>query len=80
MADDTVRHDGSEGTETAGREAPMRARAWIVASKFCEPADYGVPELPTWAVSRPDGGGVAFAETEGDVPFIRADSPARVRR
>jgi hypothetical protein len=48
----------------------MRAREWAIVDAACEPAAYGIPELPTWRVSRDDDGGLAIA----------AESPVRVRR
>jgi hypothetical protein len=58
----------------------MRAREWAVVDAACEPAEYGIPELPTWRVSRDDDGGLAFAAEGDDEPFIAAESPVRVRR
>lgn len=60
--------------------APMRARTWTIAACYRTPADYDIPRLPEWDVSRPETGGVAFAATEDSDPFIRAASPVRVRR
>jgi hypothetical protein len=56
----------------------VRAREWAIATAFGTPADYGIPELPGWRVSRPDRGGIALA-TDGE-PFITAEHPATARR
>ncbi|RMB24085.1 hypothetical protein [Haloplanus aerogenes] len=58
----------------------MRARTWTVATSYCEPADDDIPELPIWAVTRPTNGGLAFAGSDGEEPFIRAERPMQVRR
>ena len=57
----------------------MRAREWTVAATYGDPADYDVPALPTWRVDRDEAGGIAFAATEKDEPFIAAERPFRVR-
>jgi hypothetical protein len=58
----------------------MRARRWVIASRYREPADYGIPALPEWAVRRTEGGGLSFAEDEESDSFVSADDPVRVRR
>ena len=55
----------------------MRAREWAVAATFGHPTDYDVPAMPTWRVER---GGIAFAATDREKPFIAAERPVRVRR
>jgi len=77
MVDDAPRHDGSTRSNP---NASMRARQWALAVQYGDPDDYDIPALPTWAVSRPAEGGVAFAEIEGEAPFIRAEQPMKVRR
>lgn len=57
----------------------MRAREWAIAGAFREPADYDIPDVPSWRVSRDDCGGLAFADGDRE-PFIVADRPVRVRR
>jgi hypothetical protein len=57
----------------------MRAREWAIVDAACEPAEYGIPELPAWRVSREDDG-LAFVADGDDEPFIAAESPVRVRR
>jgi hypothetical protein len=58
----------------------VRAREWAIVDAVCEPAEYGIPELPTWRISRDDDGGLAFVAEGDDEPFIAAESPVRVRR
>lgn len=58
----------------------MRARRWVIAYHYSDPADYGIPELPTWTVCRAGKIGLSFAEDEGAEPFIHAEQPVRVRR
>jgi hypothetical protein len=58
----------------------MRAREWAVAATYGDPTDYDVPALPTWRVERGECGGIAFAATDRDEPFIAAANPIRVRR
>ena len=41
----------------------MRAREWAIVDAACEPAEYGIPELPSWRVSRDDDCGLAFVAT-----------------
>jgi hypothetical protein len=78
MVEDAPRHDGS--TRSSPNRASMRARQWTLATQYGDLDDYDIPALPTWAVSRPAEGGVAFAGSEGEAPFIRADRPMKVRR
>lgn len=58
----------------------MRARTWVIATQYNDPSDYGIPELPTWTVSRTAGSGIALAVTADADPFIRAEQPMKVRR
>jgi hypothetical protein len=58
----------------------MRAREWAIVGAACDPEEHGIPELPTWRVSRDDDGGLAFVADGEDEPFIAAESPVRVRR
>lgn len=71
--EDTVIHPPR--SERAG----MSARIWSIAHRYRDPADYGIPMLPDWTVSRPDEGAIAFA-TGDDDPFISAAHPVPVRR
>ncbi len=57
----------------------MGARVWAIAYRYRDPADYGIPTLPGWTVSRTENGGIAFHATDGE-PFIRADRPVSIRR
>ena len=57
----------------------MRAREWVLAEKFRQPADYGIPELPAWRICRSGRDGLALADADTD-PFIAADNPMKVRR
>lgn len=57
----------------------MRAREWAIAGAFRDPADYDIPDVPSWRVSRDERGGLAFADGDRE-PFIAADRPVRVRR
>lgn len=57
----------------------MRAREWPIAESFREPADYDIPNLPSWRVHHSECGGLAFADGEEE-PFIAADQPVAVRR
>jgi hypothetical protein len=58
----------------------MRARTWIIAAQYEDPEDYGIPTVPTWAVSRTDSRGIALAVNADADPFIRADQPMKIRR
>ncbi|SEH66223.1 hypothetical protein SAMN05192561_1245 [Halopenitus malekzadehii] len=58
----------------------MRARTWVIAARYREPTDYGIPTVPAWAVSRTEDRGIALAATADADPFIRADCPMPVRR
>lgn len=57
----------------------MRAREWAIAGAFREPADYDIPDLPSWRVQRTERGGLLFADSDGK-PFIAAENPMRVKR
>ncbi|SDK17585.1 hypothetical protein [Natronorubrum texcoconense] len=57
----------------------MRAREWAIAGSFRVPADYDIPDLPSWRVRRNKCGGLAFADGDEE-PFIAADRPVTVRR
>ena len=57
----------------------MRAREWALVDLASDPAEYGIPPLPDWHVSRDEHGGIAFAADDSE-PFIAAESPVRVRR
>jgi hypothetical protein len=66
---------------SASRSAScMHARSWVIAYRYGEPADYGIPALPSWSVRRTDAGGVALAEDDDSEAFVRADAPMKVRR
>ncbi|MGQ3413912.1 hypothetical protein ACT4ML_16890 [Natrinema sp. LN54] len=57
----------------------MRAREWAIAGAFRDPAEYDIPDLPSWRVRRNDCGGLSFADKD-DEPFIAADHPVTARR
>lgn len=79
MGEDSSRRE-RDGPKRSKQSARMRARTWTVATRYCDPVDYGIPKLPAWAVSRPAEGGVAFAGSDDEMPFIRAGRPTKVRR
>lgn len=58
----------------------MRARTWVIAALYEDPVEYGIPELPTWAVTQTPSGGVALSATPDSEPFISAEQPTTVRR
>lgn len=58
----------------------MHARTWSIAYNYATPADYGIPELPSWTVLRTESNGLTFAATDDDEPFISARQPVAVRR
>ncbi|WP_168927125.1 hypothetical protein [Natronorubrum aibiense] len=57
----------------------MRAREWEIAGTYRDPADYDIPDLPSWRVCRGKCGGLAFADGDSE-PFIVADQPVTVKR
>jgi hypothetical protein len=57
----------------------MRAREWVLAATFGDPAEYGIPDPPAVRVCRLDCGGLALSAGEDD-PFIAAERPVDVRR
>jgi hypothetical protein len=63
-----------DGEPTGGR---MRARRWVIAARFKQPADYGIPALPEWTPRCGDGR-LAFAAAGS--AFISAAEPVPVRR
>ena len=58
----------------------MRAREWLIASRYRCPADYGIPPLPAWVQHRDEAGRLALCAADSDEPFISAASPVTVRR
>ena len=58
----------------------MRARAWVIAAQYGDPAAYGIPDPPTLSVSRTDAGGIELSAVDGTGPFIRAGKPVSIRR
>ncbi|MDF9744387.1 hypothetical protein [Natrinema salsiterrestre] len=58
----------------------MLARTWVIAAQYNDPADYGIPTLPPWTVTRTDRGGIALAANADSDPFVRAEQPMTVRR
>jgi hypothetical protein len=58
----------------------MRARTWVLACNYRDPADYGIPTLPAWTVTRTACGALSFAADDESTPFISAEHPVRVRR
>jgi hypothetical protein len=58
----------------------MRARTWLIASRYRCPADYGIPALPAWHQCRDDAGRFALSASATDEPFLSAATPMKVRR
>lgn len=58
----------------------MRAREWAIAGNFGTPAEYDIPDLPTWHVCHRESGGLALAAGDDSEAFIAADQPVVVRR
>lgn len=58
----------------------MQARKWAIAYQYAAPADYGIPELPSWTACRSESNGLSFARDDETDPFISAEHPVRVRR
>jgi hypothetical protein len=88
MSEEHPTQSGEEASErstlTRPSERPdwsrMRARTWVIAYCYADPAEYGIPKLPEWNVSRTDSSGLSFAEDDESEPFISAEQPVRVRR
>ncbi|WP_318567596.1 hypothetical protein [Salinigranum marinum] len=57
----------------------MRARTWLIASRYRCPADYGIPVLPVWEQRRDEDGRLSLAAA-GEEPFVSAANPVTVRR
>lgn len=70
----------SNSSTTKDSASGMLARTWVIAARYNDPADYGIPTLPTWTVSRMDDGGIALAANPDADPFIRAEQPVAIRR
>jgi len=70
------------GRDPCGR---MLARRWTIAANYREPAEFGVPEAPTFETCHTTCGRVAFypetvePNTTTD-PVLVAESVRRVRR
>lgn len=57
----------------------MRARERVIAGRYREPEDYGIPELPARPICRSGRGSLAFA-AGAEEPSITAENPTKVRR
>lgn len=57
----------------------MRSREWVIAETFHTPADYGIPDLPTWGVKHDEDGTLTLVGDDADA-FIAAGRPVMVRR
>ena len=58
----------------------MRARAWVLAARFHEPADYGVPEAPVFPAVECASGALMLKDPETDAVAMVAGGPMPVRR
>lgn len=65
--------DEPTGRPTEGGST-MLAWTWVIAGRYGDPADHGVPELPEWRVSRTDAR-LSFVAEAGSEPFISAENP-----
>jgi hypothetical protein len=72
--------DHSARASTTRSTSCMHVRSWLIAYQYGNPADYGMPALPEWSVRRTDASGIALAEDDVSEPFIRAETPMKVRR
>lgn len=58
------------GRDPGGR---MLARRWTIAANYREPADFGIPEPPTFETSHTTCGRVAFYPETGTEPKTTTD-------
>jgi hypothetical protein len=58
----------------------MRAREWVLAARFHEPSDYGIPEAPVFPARRRASGALVLEDPETDAVTMVADGPIPVRR
>ena len=66
--------------ESSADMGAMRARTWTIAVRSRDPADYGIPPVPEWAVFRMQNGGLALSVLDEEEAYIAADDPVAVRR
>ncbi|QGX94306.1 hypothetical protein EI982_05640 [Haloplanus rallus] len=58
----------------------MLAREWVIAARFHDPADYGIPEAPVLPADECASGELSLRDPESDVVVMVADAPVHVRR
>jgi len=58
----------------------MRAREWVLAARFHEPSDYGVPEAPAFPAVECESGALTLTDPETDAVVMVAGGPMSVRR
>jgi len=58
----------------------MLAREWVIAARFHEPADYGIPEAPVLPAVECGAGELSLRGTDSDAVVLVAESPVHVRR
>ncbi|WP_255149312.1 hypothetical protein [Halorarius halobius] len=58
----------------------MLARTWTIAANYRTPADYDVPEAPTFHGERCDDGTFVLSDSESGETVLTARAPTTVRR
>jgi len=58
----------------------MLARKWVIAARFHEPSDYGIPEAPVLPAVTCEPDTLSLGDPDTKTVVIVADEPMRVRR
>jgi hypothetical protein len=58
----------------------MRAREWVLAARFDEPSDYGIPTAPVFPAVESESGALVLEDPETGAVAMIAGAPMRVRR
>jgi hypothetical protein len=58
----------------------MLARTWMLAARFREPSDYGIPEAPVFPAERCDSGALRLHDPDSGQLVMVAGAPMQVRR
>jgi hypothetical protein len=61
-------------------ESSMRAREWVLAARFHEPADYGIPAAPVFPTVECESGALMLKDPETDAVAMVAGGPMPVSR
>ena len=61
-------------------DGSMLAREWVIAARFHEPSDYGIPEAPVLPAVACEPNTLSLGDPETRTVVMAAAEPMRVRR